>query len=250
MSSQEEVVQRYIEASEKALEEERLRRVGAENRYNQASGFDANRERDALEIQLNLDKEIDKIYHLLSGHVLRTVNGSRFWDEPDDDRMKILSEYGVKQIMNLISLYITPNTILSVYDEDTIKWKTKDFGIELNYLLYNRYEMFFHYPSPEELFELYKPIARRQGMDITDEKLYYKCVDWSEEELAGKYRHYPIICLAIIDFVHSAFLRALNGATLRSLRSMTHISQTLTQQPQLQPQPQKTGLSGLWGSKK
>ena len=135
--------------------------------------------------------------------------------------------------MNIISFYINRNTLLSNYDVETIKWKIRDFGIEIADLIFMRYEVFFHYPTPEELFELYSPIMKRDYPHMTDEELYLKCLQWSKEELQNKIRHYPMICLSLIDAVHSTYLRALNGEERQSLRKIMHISQSANQTQEL-----------------
>lgn len=230
-------VQKYMEMMAQELDQERLRRMQMENQVGQVSAFSPEKEPNLVEYQLDLKEELDRIYHLLSGHFL-TVNaeGSEVWIEPDDDRLKIFSEYGVKQIMNIISFYVNRNTLMSFYDSETITWKMRDFGVELSDLIYNRYESFFHYPSPEELFEKYKPVVQRNQLEISDEELYQKCIVWSREELQSKLRHYPMVILALIDTVHSTYLRALHGKERQSLRERLNISQSTNHMGELQPQ--------------
>lgn len=237
-----------IEMREKELEAERLRRMTAENNLSQMSSFNTTKDSTMMEYQLDLDKELDRIYHLLSGHVVSTdpITRNVRWEEPEDDRLKIFSDYGVKQIMNIISFYINRNTLLSNYDEETIYWKVKDFGIELHDLIFNRYEAFFYYPSPEELFDKYKRVAEEKGIKMTEAELYAKCVQWSREELQSKFRHYPMIILALIDSVHTTFLRAMNGEERRSLRKQIQIHESLNS-PSYQPQVQNKGFLSRFG---
>lgn len=218
--------EQYQKRIEDAIESERSRRQQMETEQARFSSFSVKQAQDIAEQQLNLQEELDRIYHLLSGHVLGISDGNEVWLEPQDDRLKIFSEYGVKQIMNIILFYINKNTLLSNYDEETIRWKVKDFAIELSDLIYNRYESFFHYPTPEELFDIYKPIMNRQRLNITEEELYQKCIHWSNEELSSKMRHYPMIVMAVVDSVHSTYLRALNGEERESLRKIMHVSQS------------------------
>jgi hypothetical protein len=226
----------------KQVEQEQLRRIDAENKISQMSGFNSGKEPNIIEYQLDVSPTLDRIYHLLSGHiVIKDIKGER-WEEPKDDRLKILSDYGVKQIMNLLSFYINPNTLLSNFDEDQIYWKTRDFGIELADLIFNRYEDFFFYPSPEELYETYYPIVKSKQFNINDQELYFKCVQWSRDELQMKFRHYPILVQVLVDTVHATLLRALNGEERESLRKQYNIHQNLNG-PQLQDYaPQKTGF--------
>jgi hypothetical protein len=232
----------YIESVERQLEEERNKRMMIQNEYTQTSGYNTSKETNLVAYQLELQQELDRIYHLLSGHVLQIKDNNETWEEPRDDRLKIFSEYGVKQIMNIISFYVNRNTLLSNYDEKTIMWKVRDFGIELAELIYMRYEVFFSYPSPEELYEKYLSRINNFGYDITEDELYNKCVQWSKEELQSKIRHYPMICMSLIDTVHSTYLRAFRGQERESLRKFMHVSQSANQQPEYMQQPKSFSL--------
>jgi hypothetical protein len=225
MEDYEEQKDRYIRLMEKQLDEEKINRMQQSNAYGQLSSFQPNKELNLVEYQLDLKEEMDRIQHLLSGHVLdRDSEGNEVWKEPDDDRLKIFSDYGVKQIMNILQFYINRTTILSKYDHETIMWKVRDFGIELSDLLMNRYEALLYYPSPEDLFDKYLPSIK--SLNLSEEELYYKCVQWSNEELKNKIRHCTIIAQAIIDLVHSTYLRAEGGEERRTLRQFIHVSQS------------------------
>lgn len=220
-------IQRYLLLMQKEMEQERTKRLAYENETGMSSSFSPAKEQNLAESQLDLKEELDRIFHLLSGHVITIdENGSEKWIEPLDDRLKIFSDYGVKQIMNIISFYVNKNTLMSFYDEETIRWKMRDFGIELADLIYNRYEAFFHYPTPEDLYEKYLPVIQKGIVKLTEDELYSKCVQWSKEELQSKLRHYPMMVLALVDTVHSTYLRALHGKERTSLRERLNISQS------------------------
>jgi len=219
----------YIETIEKQLELEKMNRMNLQKEYSQTSAFTPTGEKNLVEYQLDLREELDRIYHLLSGHILKyDKDNNEIWAEPQDDRLKIFSEYGVKLIMNIISFYINRNTLLSNFDETTIIWKVRDFGIELSDLFENKYEDLLYYPSPEDLFEKLKP----HNKTLDDSYLYEKCLEWSKHEMQSKIRNIPIIVLALIDSVHSTYLRALGGKERGSLRTQMHISQSANQYSQ------------------
>lgn len=230
----------YINQLQMQLNQEQLNRMNIQNQYGELSAFSGKKNDNLIEYQLDLKEELDRIFHLLSGHILKLdSNENEIWSEPDDDRLIIFSEYGVKELMKVIQFYINRNTILSYFDEDTIKRKIRDFGIELADLVFNKYEVFFHYPSPEDLFEIYKKTIEEHNLNISETELYWKCVKWSNEELQSKVRHFPMIILSLVDSVHSTYLRAYKGETLKAMRTTTHISQNvnangMTQQPQEQ----------------
>lgn len=246
MTPQEQI---EFEIMTKNAQAEQLRRMDAENKVSQMSGFQAGKEPNIIEYQLDVSPTLDRIFHLLSGHVVMRKDNKEYWEEPKDDRLKILSEYGVKQIMNLLSFYINPNTLLSNFEEEQIYWKTKDFGIELADLMFNRYEDFFFYPTPEELLEKYWPIVKAKRMNISEQEMYFKCVQWSREELQMKFRHYPILIQVLTDTIHATLLRALKGEERESLRKQYNIHQSLNGPQPLNyqtPQPSfmKQMLSG------
>lgn len=113
--------------------------------------------------------------------------------EKDDGT--ILNDFGISELMRILSNYINRNTILSNYDEDTIREKLYDLGNELTDLIYLKYE--------------------RMGLkDLEKRKLY------------------PIIVREMVDIVHSSYLRALNGGERESLREARQVSQSETVMPQ------------------
>lgn len=230
-----------ISLMQRELDAERIKRMDVENRYSQDSNLLNNNQSNIVEFQLNLQDELDRIYHLLKGDILeRDENGNELWQEPKDDRLKILSDYGVKQLMNIIHFYINKNTLLSNYDEETIYWKVRDFGMEVADLIFNRYEMFFYFPTPEELYNKVEKIIKSNpdkyssvliyykdgSIQIDSTKLYNKCIQWSKEEMQSKLRHYPIIVMSLVDSIHSTYLRAMNGEERASLRRNTNIHAT------------------------
>jgi hypothetical protein len=216
----------YMIALQESLKQQELKTLQTENRLSENNSMRNDDKPNVIQYQLDLKEELERIQHLLSGHIIKYKDGGgSYWAEPEDDRLKILSDYGVKQLMNILAFYLSKNTLLSNYDEETIWWKVKDFGTEVTDLVFSRYEHFFYYPSPEELFEKYRMNAIQLG--LTENELYFKCVQWSREELQSKFRHFPMIILSLIDTVHSTFLRALNGEERESLRRQVNIHESL-----------------------
>lgn len=222
------------------VEREQAMRMSAETRATQMSGYQAGKEPNIIEYQLDVSPTLDRIYHLLSGHILiRDPNGNEHWEEPEDDRLKILTEYGVKQIMNLLSQYISPDMLLSNLEEEQIYNITKVFGEELADLLYCRYEYFYYHPSPEDLFDKYKNVVRDYGLNISDLELYQQCLKWSREELQMKFRHYPIHVHSITHKVFVNLMRAWKGKERDSLRKQYNVHQNLNSMDGNYPMPMK-----------
>lgn len=241
--------QRYVALLSQQLEQEQIKRMQVENQFSQSSPSLDQGNAGLVEYQLNIKEELEKIHHLLSGHIIKKDSkNNEYWAEPDDDRLKVFSDYGVKRIMNIVEFYINKNTLLSNYDEETINWKVRDFGIALADLIFTQYEDFFYYPSPEALYDRYSKIIRTSNLGISDHDLYIKCVQWSKEELQHRIRHYEITILEIVDSVHSTYLRALNGEERDSLRKNWHIHENTSQQTQ-QPMKSKWYKPSTWGAR-
>lgn len=237
---------KQMEALVSQLEDEQLRRLQNQNTLSKMSiAPPSQTELNIVTQQLDLSNELDRLYHLINGHVIKKDGNSEFWAEPDDDRLKVFSEYGAKQLMNYILFYINKNTLLSNFNVDEVNEKMYHFSIELIDLIYTMYEDMFYYPSPEQLYDENLKIIKSNldkfphllikdingNIIINESKLYQKCLQWARAELQMKIKHYPMIVLAITDSVHSTLLRALNGEERESLRKYMQIHQSINSNP-------------------
>lgn len=139
--------------------------------------------------QLELDSILERVEHILRGDRPKMVDGNMIFVAPVNDEDRIFNDYGVAEIMRILSMYLNRNTILSNYDEDTIFWKVLDFGFELSDLIFLKYE--------------------KMGLDTLEKR-----------------KRYPMIVRELVDAVHSSFLRALNGGERDSLRQARQITQS------------------------
>ncbi len=181
---------KYIENLE--IEVETLRTQGAKTLrdYGQSSFFSPQSETNLIQWQLDLNEELERIDHLLRGHVIKRDNdGNEYWAEAKDKEFMTLNDYGVQLLMNVISFYLNRNTILSNYDEETINWKIKDLGDEIADLIFLKYE--------------------EMGLDTP-----------------GKMKLFSITVLELVDTIHSAYLRAMHGGERESLRTARHVTQS------------------------
>lgn len=138
--------------------------------------------------QLELDSILERVEHMLRGDKPKFLNGSMIFAPPDNEKDKILNDFGVSEIMRILSMYLNRNTILSNYDEATINWKVLDFGKEITDLFYLKYEA--------------------MGLDTLEKR-----------------KLYPMLVRELVDTVHSAYLRALNGGERQSLHEARQITQ-------------------------
>ena len=148
-----------------------------------------------IQWQLELDTILERIEHMLRGDKPECKNGSVIWTPPKDDDERIFNERGVAELMRALSNYVNRNTILSNYTEEIIDTKMLDVGYELSDLIYLKYEVF--------------------GLDSLEKR-----------------KLYPMIVREMVDIVHSAYLRALNGGERESLREARTVNQTEAFSPQ------------------
>lgn len=145
--------------------------------------------------QLELDSILERVEHMLRGDKPRFINGNLIFVPATDDKEKILNDFGVGEVMRILSMYLNRNTILSNYDEETINYKVFDFGHEIADLFFLKYE--------------------DMGLNTLEKR-----------------KLYPMIIRELVDTVHSAYLRALHGGERQSLHESRNVSQQETIIPQ------------------
>lgn len=209
-------IEEYITNLNQQLTLERNKRMNMETQLGQTS-LTSEKSNNVIELQLDVKTMLNEIFHLLSGHEVKVdkETGNQFWAEPDDDRLKTFSNYGVKQLMNLLSMHINTNTLMAYYEDEQIKENVWIFGTELSDLFITRYEALLYYPNPEELYDRYKPYLKEY--ELTEQELYDKCVKWSEDELASKENLLPIMFWSLVNMVYSAYTRPYRGKERQSL---------------------------------
>ena len=142
-----------------------------------------------IQWQLELDSILERIEHMLRGDKPSWESGSIVWKKPSQDEEKILNDFGVAEVMRVLSMYLNRNTVLSNYREETINEKMFDLGNELADLFFLKYEA--------------------MGLNSLEKR-----------------KLYPIIVRELVDVVHSSYLRALHGGERESLRESRTVAQT------------------------
>jgi len=210
--------------------------------------------------QLDLKDDLDRLKHLLKGDEINyDSKGNVVFTEPKDKNLIPFNNYGVQAIMNIMSFYINKNTILSNYDEQVIKWKVHDFGIDLNDFLFNSYEdMMITLDVKKEIESLIrkKVIKLKNGRYVTavhydkgeiqyqelgDSVMKY-VTEILEDHLKQKIKKIPMIHRELVDSVHSAYNRAFNGGERESLRTARTVTQVDTLRPQVPQQGMGLGV--------
>lgn len=179
-----------------SLEQEyaKSRSYGAGGSY-PSSVFQYNPTDNLVKWQLELNDILERAEHILREDIVLVKNGRITWQKNPNQKGRIFNEYGVQEIMRILSMYINRNTILSDYEPDEISDKVFDFGKEVNDLVFMKYREF--------------------GMTDLEKR-----------------KNYPMLLREIIDIVHSAYKRALYGGERESLRTARQISQSEQLMPQ------------------
>lgn len=202
-----------------------------------------------IQWQLELDSILERVEHMLRGDKPKFVNGSLIFIAPDNDEDRIFTDFGVSEIMRILSMYLNRNTILSNYDEETINWKILDFGNDISDLIYLKYEMMFSIPTFEqsskkllgvevmntpEGYAVVTNEGEQVQLQLLGQEHIQKIKAEQRKQSLEKRKLYPIIVRELVDCVHSAYLRALNGGERLSLHESRSVSQNETIMPGVQ----------------
>ncbi len=154
--------------------------------YNQLNNADPN----LIVWQLELDNILERIEHLLKGDILKDDGeGNIVYTTPENRDLVVLNEYGVQLIMNIISMYLNRNTILSNYTDVRIFEILYDVGNELADLIYINYE--------------------KMGLDTVEKKARSN-----------------VLVMSMLHMIESSYNRALGGDEKNSLRTARVVTQT------------------------
>lgn len=142
-----------------------------------------NKDGDALNV---LEQDSKRILEKMNKLKLQDL-GYKYIQILDEDK-KPLNEYGIAELMRIISMYVEKETFLSYYSEERINEILGDLGDALNNFLYCNYE--------------------KMGMDTK-----------------FKESRYAIIILNILHLIESCYRRALGGAEQENLRTRAIVTQ-------------------------
>ena len=159
-------------------------------KMNQAVTLFSEKEDDnIIKWQLDIERSLLRIERLLRKQIPKRdpkTNAVYYADCPENE---LFNEYGINEIMNLLSWYVSKEVILSIYDDAQINQIMFQFGEEVIDFVYTNMEKF--------------------GLDNEDKK-----------------KHYPMVVMNIINLVDATYRKALNGKTLDNLKTARVVSQT------------------------
>lgn len=231
--------------------------------HSQMSLMNSEENKNLIEWQVDSDKELEDIKHQLRGDVLiEDEKGNQYYQQQTDLDLIPFNEKGVMKLINLLKFYFSKQILLSNHSDEIINWKVLDFGIRLSDLLYNNYEEIMMTTSFDIEFKKLYPnsdlgrdingqyLFIKDGKSIPLTKEIIKNVEYRiEEHMLNKIKMIDSICGAIVDCVHGAYLRSLNGEEKKSFREARTVNQNagLYSQGQMnfQKTPQKSG--GFFG---
>ncbi len=181
--------------------QEDLNRIEKNQQLSQVNSmFSQQPNENLVKYQLEFNDILERIEHILRGDEISIKDGNVIWKTCKTKEKRLFNDHGVAEIMRLLCMYLTRNTILSDYKDDEIKAKVYDIGVRLNDLIFMNYEVF--------------------GLDTQEKK-----------------KKYFMIVGQIVDIIHSAYNRAKDGGERTSLREARQITQSeslSTQQSNIQ----------------
>jgi len=223
-------------------------------------------EQTLAEAQLDCDRTIDKINHLLKQDVYRMdeAKGIMDWFAIVDAKKRVLTEEGVDKIMQVIQSYINKETLLSNFDEKMIDRRMLEFALALSALLFMKYEVYFRVPTKEECYDILKlridekmetkKMKCRLMSEVFQEdyekslilndlrgREEYELDKIKREKVKLNLREFEMIFVQLKALVEATHNRAWKGEERGSLRRHFNISEVIGAKPQGQER-KKWGL--------
>lgn len=176
-----------------------LQNAQAQSQAYATSMFGTGQKQNLVEWELDFSQELVEIERLLRCDVLkRDKDGNEYWIENPDPGKVFLNELGVNDVLRKIRLLVNKNKVLSNYDINEIKVRSRMIMNEIRVLIYNNYEQY--------------------GID-NDYKI----------------NNYSMIVLTIGTIIEDTYRRALNGETHKALAEQRLVTQSDPLGSQQQP---------------
>lgn len=144
-----------------------------------------------IKYQLDTDAILERIEHFLKGDVIKVddITGNVYYEVPEDKNEINFNRYGVNEFMRIISMYVTKETFLSLYEEIRINEIIGDLGDALTDFLFCNYE--------------------KMGMDTK-----------------FKESKFTLIVLNILHTIENCYRRALGGAEQENIKTRAIVTQS------------------------
>lgn len=152
--------------------------------------FNDEQKDDLTRHQLDLSKTKSDIAHWLNGDFPREdEKGKMGWVANTNDEYKVLNDFGIREVMRIINIYLSKDVIMSNLKEDRINQICGQIGEELNDIFFTKYDEI--------------------GLD-TDSKL----------------KNYSSIIVTLTHIIYITLMRALDGKERISVTENRIVNQT------------------------
>jgi hypothetical protein len=103
--------------------------------------YDEEEKDDLTRYQLDLSKTKSDIAHWLNGDMPEEdAKGRVRWVKNEKQEYMVLNQFGIREVMRILNMYLTKDVILSNVKEEKINLICQDVGLELNDLFFTNYE--------------------------------------------------------------------------------------------------------------
>ena len=221
--------------------------------------------RALAEKQLDVKRMRAECYYLLKQYSWNPGEDGEEWT-PTTTQKRILTDWGVDRIMQLIHFYINQNNLLSNFSDDEIRYLMEKFLLEVNDLVLLKYEFLFVEPTFDECTEiLEKRLSDKvklklfsmnmAGKEIDEDKVRQDIYTTIESRVSNeiqkikieqrkqRLREFSMILAQLEVIVLGALNRALNGEERGSLRRHTQMLEMIGASTQ---QAKETGGMFKW----
>jgi len=258
MSEQEDRYKQYEEMIKEAELNAGQARLGS----NQREMAMEQQQTNLAESQLDLSKELLNFYYQLHGFTLKpNDNGEMVWTKDQEGDLSFLSELGRNYLFWMVQGYLNKNTLLSNYDDDTIRKKMEDIATVISDTLFMKYDKYFNMPTLDHCKKEIEARIKRKvdvrqfALELVGNKgdvvkiraeILKEMEGRIERELEisksnlikDGLKMYESIVRLVQDTIHSAYNRAYKGQERKTLREHITISET---KGGYHPQPPSNG---------
>lgn len=213
-------------------------------------------EKGLAEEQLDVEEIIDRIHNLLQGKELKdNGSGVKEWTDTKDNRMKILSDWGIQRVMQTVRFHINKNTLLSNFDEAQINRMMYHFTTEMNDLVLLKYKELFRETPFEECKKIIeenlkdkqqirsfalesmgqmpnKELIKQELLNELEGRIEKEIQKVRDEQLKDKIKEYGLLLWEIESAVYATYNRAQGGKERETLRRHATFAEVRALQPE------------------
>jgi hypothetical protein len=235
---------------EDVIRETDLRAQAERNKYIQQEVMMGQADASMIGEQLSLDKEKKEAYYQLKGFTMEVDPDTEEvkWVRRENEDLSFLTEAGVNYCFWILCGYLNKNILLGNYTDEEILPKVEDIGNTINDALFMKSNKYFKDVTIEECKRelkdritkkinlrkfAYEIVGKKADEEEIKRQILNEIEPTIEEELGKIKAHLVNDRLKMLDSlvqwmlnqIHGAYKRALNGQERKTLREHTHISE-------------------------